>query len=136
MFRSITNIRGFSHDDDDDTDSYLTMAARGIHECQVDFFTVNVPKEEENIDFSHSFSEIGSDFKFGLKCDNIKSDRKCSKTEKKEVHSDKKHIDKKSDKMSKLKQKYIVNDNQRLICTSKENKTSNGKRLTIKWNSV
>ena len=59
MFRSITHIKGFSHDDDDA--SYLTMAARGIHECTVDsFFTVNVPRECDQIDFSHSFSESGS----------------------------------------------------------------------------
>lgn len=140
MFRSITHIKGFSHDDDDDTASYLTMAARGIHECTVDsFFTVNVPRECDQIDFSHSFSEIGSNFDFGLKSDNVKSDKKVvihRKESPEEVIVPREERDKTCEKVTKLKQKYIVSDNQRFICPGKEHKTNNGKKLKMKWKSV
>lgn len=140
MFRSITHIKGFSHDDDDDSSSYLTMAARGIHECTLDsYFTANVPKEADHMDFSHSFSEIGSDFSFGLKCENAKREQRYTIhpiDEQKEAEQEK-QTDKKSEKLSKLKQKYIVNDNGRIILQNRESKTNNnGKKLKMKWQSI
>lgn len=134
MFRCapcLTSVRGFSNDDNDDTASYLTMAARGIHECTLDsYFTANVPKEADNMDFSHSFSEIGSDFSFGLKCENAKRE-----SERKELERSKTNLETKNEKLSKTKQKYIVDD-QQLTLEGKTNKQNVGKKLKLKWQSV
>lgn len=49
MFRSISNIKGFSFDTDDETSSCLRNAARGIHDEELSpFFTTNIPHDEEH----------------------------------------------------------------------------------------
>lgn len=132
MFRCapcMPSIRGFSNDENDD--SYLTMAARGVHECTLDsYFTTNVPKEANNIDFSHSFSEIGSDFTFGLKCENLKRD-----TDRKTKDRSTQNLDSKCEKPSKTEQKYIVGE-QQVPCHGKRSKQHVGKKLKLKWHSV
>lgn len=123
---TVSNLGRFSRSDTDDSASYLTMAARGIHECTLDsFFTVNVPKEDDYIDFSHSFSQIGSDFSFGLSCDNhrqTKSPVFSRRTESVTSTMDQKYV-----KLSKTKQKYVVNSNE-----LKNNNDEKDKRLTSK----
>ncbi|KAJ8305694.1 hypothetical protein KUTeg_016239 [Tegillarca granosa] len=45
---SISNIKGFSFDTDDETSSCLRNAARGIHDEELSpFFTTNIPHDEE-----------------------------------------------------------------------------------------
>lgn len=132
---SLSTLRGFSHDDSEDTASYLTMAAKGIHECTMDsFFTVNVPKENDYVDFSNSFSEIGADFSFGLKCDNIKQKQSTVFPKKKELV--KSIVDAKYCKLSKTKQKYIVNESQEINCHSNEKKIHVGNKLKVKFGFV
>ena len=49
MFRSTTNIRGRSFDDDDDPTAWLRMAARGIHDEEpTSFFTTNIPRDNDD----------------------------------------------------------------------------------------
>ena len=56
MFRSTTNIRGRSFDDDDDPTAWLRMAARGIHDEEpTSFFTTNIPRDNDDFYPTKSF---------------------------------------------------------------------------------
>ena len=73
MFRSTTNIRGRSFDDDDDPTAWLRMAARGIHDEEpTSFFTTNIPRDNDQFYPTDSYCLCDS-IKYNV-CDTVKDD--------------------------------------------------------------